>query len=342
MANNGILSKPPKQQVKELQQKLAGVTDPAQQARINTRIQFLNNKSGAGTKPAAGPRDPRVKALKDTAKQKLGNLTNGQNQLINDKQSADITLGGIANNKLSEVQKSMETPFDWNALPAQVVSGDYNKWRQDQIDSTYNDFSRRMDPQFKQEQDDFEQMAYERGWAPGSKIYDQQKQQLLQQQSDARDTALTQAQSIAGQNATQFFNVGSQAREQAYTDAARARGMSLADYMAITGAQSGMTAADLAHSQAMEQAQQQGDLTLRNIKATPHGGGGSQPAWQQYGFSSPMEYDAYQTQRARDQAQWEWQNGPQQAKGPSTGSQIAGAVGAGIAGAGASYLASMY
>jgi hypothetical protein len=329
--NNGVLAKPPVNETKELKAKLAKTTDPKEQARINQRLTFLDRK-GVKEKAAAA-RGP----VNATRKQKLDGLTQGQNAVINQRQEADLSLGGMANDQLGNVQESFQQPFNWDALPDQVVGDDFNKWRQDQIDSTYADFSRRLEPQMKQEADAFEQEMMNRGIPIGSQLYEQQKSAMLQRQNDAKSSALVQAQGIAGQNAQQFFDVGSSAREQAYTNEARRRGMPLSDYMALVGAQSGMGSQNLQYSQALGAQQQGADLELRNAKQRPRGGGGGGEAWQQYGFSSPMEYDAYQDRRAQTKQQWAWENAPKGPKPPSYGSQIAGQIGGALVGAAADY-----
>lgn len=319
--NVGVLAKPPSNEVKELQKKLAGSTDPKEQARINSRIKFL------GRKPAA--KAPRW--------QQLQGLTRGQNALINQTQEGDTQLGGFANERLGQVGEDMSIPFNWDALPDQVVGDDFNAWKQSQMDSTYNDFTRRMEPQFKAEAEDFEQQMANRGIPMGSQLYEQQKSAMMQRQNDAKSSALVQAQGIAGQNAQQFFDVGSRAREQGYTDEARRRGMSLSDYMALKNAQSGAQGQNLQYSQQQGLQQSGADLDLRNARLKPRGGGGGEDAWQKYGFADPMAYDAYQDQRRRAEQQWAWDNAPKGDKGPSYGQQLAGIAGSALVGAAANY-----
>ncbi len=326
---SGVLAKPPVDETKALKAKLAKSTDPKEQARINSRLTFLDRKGVKEKAAAKRAKDP----VAMTRKQKLEGLTEGQNAVINQRQEADLGLGGMANERLGAIGESFNQPFDWEALPDQVVGEDFNKWRQDQIDSTYNDFTRRLEPQMKQEADQFEQEMFNRGIPMGSQLYEQQKSAMLQRQNDAKSSALVQAQGLAGQNAEQFFNVGSRAREQSFEDQARKRNMPLSDYMALVGAQSGMGSQNLQYSQALGAQQAGADLELRNAQQKPRGGGGGGEAWQQYGFSSPMEYDAYQDRRAQAKQQWAWENAPKGPKPPSYGSQLAGQLGsAAIAG----------
>jgi hypothetical protein len=73
---------------------------------------------------------------------------------------------------------------------------------------------KRFEPQFKQQRDELEQSLRNRGIPVGSELYNQQMQTLDRNQSDARNSAMVQAQGIAGQNASQFANVGFQSADQ--------------------------------------------------------------------------------------------------------------------------------
>jgi len=322
--------------IKDLKAKLRGETDPTKRARIERRLGFVGKPSSAKQ-----TRGPQARALKETREQSLEGLTRGQNQVINDRQEADIRLGGYANEQLENIQEDYSTPFNWDGVPDAVVGQDVEAWREGQIDSTYNDFTKRLDPQFKQEQDDFEQQMFNRGIPLGSGLYNNQKNEMMQRQNDAKSSALVQAQGIAGSNAGQFFDIGSRARSQGIQDEAMRRGMSLNDYLAISGAQSGMGSQNLQFSQAGDLQRQGADLDLRNAKQKPSGGGGGEAksAWEKYGFTSPMDFDAYQDERAYNNLKR--QKGLQP-KGPSSGSQIAGQVGGAIVGAAANWAANEY
>jgi hypothetical protein len=106
---------------------------------------------------------------------------------------------------------------------------------------------------------------------------------------------------------------------------------------ALYGSQSGMGQQNLAHNQSLAQQQQQADLQLRNAQQMPRGGGGGNAAWQQYGFESPMAYDAYKTQQERDNYLWMQQNSPKQKQPSPYPSLIGSVVGAGLQG----YLSSL-
>lgn len=159
------------------------------------------------------------------------------------------------------------------------------------------------------------------------------------------------------------YGAGQQAWQDAYQRGQIQRGQALQDFNSLYGSRSGMDTQNIGFSQGLamqhdDQAFQkkQMDAQLRAAAASRGGGGGGggsggggsggNKLWQQYGFSSPMEYDAYKTAQARDQAQWEWNNNPaykqKGSKGPSNSSVMWGNILGTAAMVGGGYLASQY
>ena len=267
---------------------------------------------------------------------RLPGLNKVQDQAIDQRNTADVTLGDQANAMLPGIADAYSQPFDWNSLPSAPVQGDFNDWRQSQIDSTYDDFNRRFDPQFAKQSEDFEQQMANRGIPMGSELYNQEKTRLEQSQSDARQSAMTQAQALAGQNAQQFFNVGTQARGNALSEGMQQRNMPLAEFNALYAARSPFDLQNLNYSQ-QKQLQSQNEQQQRwMMQNTPRGGGGGGGGggaeWQQMGFASPMEYYAFKQSESRANQQWQWDNNPQY-RTPDQPNPYAGMVG-GIIGAG--------
>lgn len=291
--------------------------------KVVTPLRNAQQKEQRGTPPGANKR--RQNAPRE-------GLNRRQERLVRQRERGDIALGAQANQMLPQVQAAYEQPFDFGALPEAPVSGDFQDWRQGQIDQAYNLFESRFAPQFEQQKQDLEQQLYNRGIPVGSPLYNDQMAQLSRQQNDARQSALVNAQGIAGQNAEQFFNIGQQARGSALSEGLLGRNMPLSEYSALLGAQSGLGQqyADYGLQRGLQQ--QQADLQLRNAQQAPRGGGGALPQWQQYGFSSPIEYDAYRTQQEQQAMLWQFQNDPQyrQPRGPSIGSQIGGSILGGV------------
>ena len=264
----------------------------------------------AKTKAAPGAVTPKARE-KRRIKARDG-LNRMQERALQQQERADVQLGSMANDMLSRVDESYEQPFDFSQLPSAPVSGDFNDWRTQQIDQAYKMYTDRQEPQFAKQREQLEQDLYNRGIPVGSGLYNQQVQELERAHNDARQSAMTNAQAIAGQNAGQFFDIGSQARGNALNEGMLERNMPLSEMQALRGAQSGFNAQNLAYNQQRGLTGYEADLQLRNARQMPRGGGGGNAAWQQYGFSSPMEYDAYKTQKEREDFLWAQQNTPKQ------------------------------
>ena len=283
----------------------------------------------AKTKAAPGAVTPKARE-KRRIKAREG-LNRMQERALQQQERADVQLGSMANDMLGRVGESYEQPFDFSQLPSAPVTGDFNDWRTQQIDQTYKTFTDRQEPQFAKQREQLEQDLYNRGIPVGSGLYNQQVQELERAHNDARQAALTSAQAIAGQNAGQFFDIGSQARGNALQEGVFARNMPLSEMNALRGAQSGFNAQNLQYNQQRGLTGYEADLQLRNARQMPRGGGGGGAAWQQYGFSSPMEYDAYRTQKERDDYLWMQQNAPRQ-KQPSPYPGLLGGIGGAVLG----------
>lgn len=271
---------------------------------------------------------------KGPKEQSLGGLTPEQNQAINLRQDADIGLSQFGNQMMPGIIDSYSQPFNWEGLPSAPVTGDYNAWVDEQMGNYNKAFDDRMNKVFDRDMESFEQRMANTGNPPGSPRYNMELEQLRQSQNDARTQAYAQNQGQAVQSAQSLFGIGSQARGNALNEGMMQRNMPLNEFNAIYGATSGMAGQNLGYSQALGLQNDEQAFNKWMMQNTPRGGGGggggggAGPLWQQYGFKSPMEYDAYKTQQARDNAMWDYQNNPQyrQPRGPSAGSQFGGQV----------------
>ena len=347
----GILSNPPQ---------LTRVSPGVYRDANGKTVQSQNGKT-VDAKAKAKNKGKTGAAPKEQA---LPGLTEQQNAVINQRQGQDFQLGNLAGSALNNTQQDLSQPFDWNnqnyALPNSPdysgvvqgpVTGDYNQWRQGQIDTANQAFENRFQPVFKQQMDDLEQERYNKGWSQDTPAYQAKLKAIQQSQGDQRLQSQSAAMNQAANDATSFANVGFQAHNTGMQDvntrydagvtaannnltrAQQSRYGNLNEYNQLAGAQSGMGMQNLGYSQ---QLNLQNDAQAQDrwmMQHTPRGGGGgggggAGPVWQQYGFSSPMEYDAYKTAQARANQQWDWQNNPQyqQPKGPSTGAQVGGSL----------------
>lgn len=246
---------------------------------------------------------------------KYQGLNEAQTGLVNQGIQQDLQMGQMASGMMPQIQENLGQEFDWSQLPSAPVSGDFNKWRQEQIDQTYKDFTTRMEPQFNKQLEDFDQQMANRGIPLGSELYNKQRQQLMQQQEDTKQSVLTNAMGMAGQNASQFFDIGTTARANALGEGMQQRYMPLQEYGMLMGSQQGYGQDAMDYSQAQGLAAQQQGYAVKNAKLAKKlsgggGGGGSNPVWAQYGFAGPQEYDQYKIGLEQQQNQWNWQNNP--------------------------------
>lgn len=286
----GILSKPPK-------------STHEQRAKYNA-------KHGAGAWAA-----------------KIGKAPGGgaQQGVLEQQEYGDQQLGGIANEQLPEIQQSFQDPFDYGKYEAMApVTGDYNEWVDSQMQNYNKAFDDRMNPQFAQQTESFEQQMANRGIPMGSELYNREKSRMEQGHNDARTQAYAQNQGQAIEGAQSLFNVGTAAQQNALGLGQAARYGSLNDYNALTGAQSGFQQQQYLQDDAQKAQMQQLKFAAKN-----RGGGGAPvPAWQQAGFSSYQDMIGFEDARNRGNSMWSFQNDPryQQEQGPSTGSQVGGAI----------------
>lgn len=299
----------------------------------------MAKKQGAGI-AAKAPKPRPTHAQNKKQKQKAakgpqyGGLNQDQSNVINQTNRADFQLGEYGAGLLPDIGDAYNQPFDYSQLPT-------SPWAQGQTldqmeDEYYNrsleNFNRTNEKVFADQLAAFENEAYNKGWAPGSELYNKEKTRIEKSQADARQGAMDSAYFNAGQNAANWNNIGTQNFQNAYGFAQDQRNQPLADYTRLIGAQSGMQGQNLGYSQAFglqNDAQAHDQWMMKNTPRGGGGGGGSPSMWQQYGFASPMEYDAYKMNQAREAQQWEWANNPQyrQPKQPSPWSSALGQIG---------------
>lgn len=332
------------------------------QAQQNKKAQDKKGKGkGITTEPPRLSKQERKEA-------KAQGLRDPQYAGIRQRENMDLALGDYAQGMMPGIENAYSQPFDWNALPdweqgpdwdsipAAPVTGDYNNWRDEQINQSMAEFDAQMQPQFEKDQERFQQQMYNRGIPEGSEQYNRLYDQMVKSQSEARNSYLQSAREGAANDASQFFNIGQQARTGAigegltrygfgaqqrgdiYNEMMQQRNMPLNEYNQLMAARSPFDVQNLGYSQQRALQNDQFEQQKWMLKNTPTGGGGgggggAGALWQQYGFSSPMEYDAYKTAQARQNQQWDWANNPayRQPSGPSYGAQLGGSIlGAGL------------
>lgn len=300
----GILSKPPK----------AAASKPKAQ----------NSKPKKNAKAQAPAADP------------LRGLSDRQKQGVNQRQDVDNQLGATAAGMMPGVQSAYQNPFDWSQLPSSPVQGDFNAWRDQQVQQGNQAFDARMNPVFQQQGQDFEQQMANRGIPIGSELYNREKNRMEQSQNDARQQGYFQAAQTAGQNAEQFFNVGTQARGNALSEGLTKRNMPLNEMNALYAAQSPMNMQNLGYAQNLGSQNNQAANQLYVNKNSPRGGGGGGGADPYMGFGTAQNLWSAQDARSRANAEYQMQLQQKYApKSPSYGAQLGGqllggAIGLGI------------
>lgn len=276
-------------------------------------------------------------------------LNDQQSQVINNINRADVGLSDYNLGQMPGVFDAYSQPFDQSQLPT-------SPWAQGQTiedmnteyyDKALGNYDRSMQDQYKQQDQEFEQSMLNRGIPLGSNLYNKLKAETAKTRDSARQNAMDSAYFNAGQNATTFNNLATNNFQNAYGFQQDMRNMPASEYAKIQGLQSGMPGQNLGFNQAWQLQQDQNKQARWMMKNQPQGGGGggggggAGALWQQYGFASPMDYDAYKVNQARENQQWEWQNNPQYQR-PQQASPWASAAGqiGGIAAG--SYLSSLW
>lgn len=266
-----------------------------------------------------------------------GGLNKDQSQVVNNINQSDIGMTGFNNQQMPGVFNAYAQPWDQSGMPQ-------SPWAQDQsikdmetqyYDRAVGNYDRSMADQYQQEDAQFEQEMHNRGIPLGSDLYNKMKKQTADQRAGAKQNAMDSAYFNAGQNASNWNNIATSNFQNAYGFEMDNRNRPASEYANIQGLISGMPGQNLGYSQGLglqqnDQAFQKYifDHTPKGGSGGGGGGGGGGAMWQQYGFSSPMEYDAYKQQQARDAQSWEWANNPQykQQKGPSPWSSALGQI----------------
>lgn len=295
-------------------------------------------------------------------------LNKKESDLLNRKTNQDLRLQKEGADQLKQIEAAYGQPVDfsqfgpmpdapnWDAAPDAVVGEDFNRWKEEETQKTYDNFISRQQKQWDREKQDFEANAAARGWVPGSPVYNAEKSRLETAHADQRDNALTQAQQVAAQNAAQYFDIGSQARntymneqsnrynfgkqrrQDLYGNYMQQRNQPVQDYATLMGLQSGMAAGNLQYSQNAQQADRNNAAAMAQQNAMMAHQAGMANASRWGGFGSPEEQAAFEDNRARANQQWTWANAPQQQRSNPWASAL-GNIGGQLGGA---FIGSMF
>ena len=160
--------------------------------RIQRRINYLQKRN---------PNDPRLRGLRN--KLRAGRRGEGSAAApqqptpigeMNPRQQLQETAGTSA--EIFERMGGYAQGFDPATMQSQydpIYSQEMERARQ----NVMGQFERQMAPEFERQQQQFQQMAAERGLDPNSVAYKTQLQQLNERQDAARQQAMSQAESAA-------------------------------------------------------------------------------------------------------------------------------------------------
>lgn len=206
---------------------------------------------------------------------------------------------GFSNEQFKGVQDAYSKPFDLSFL------GDVPKADQAYMDTVRDSYLKQYDyanaENDKRALSDFEQMAGERGWMPNTEVYNRQKELLLKGQRGARDNAVNAAIQNAGAEGQRMFDMQMQGRGTQRDEYVAGRDRPFQEWSAGQGVINQnpyWNQRSQESQQGFQAAEGQKDRDLQWKVANMNrggggGGGGGGAAWQQYGFSSPQEYDQY-------------------------------------------------
>jgi len=285
---------------------------------------------------------------------KTTSLSDSQQGMMSAEDQYSLNARNAALGMSGQAFQAYQQPYNYDQI-SQVMGGQQlGDARNKAASSAYESQMALMRPEFDQQKADFEQMAAERGWVPGSKVYELEKNRLANNQT-------TQARSIADNAYNQGLNEYNTMFNTSTSDRARQiqemnsmrdrplqevstlmgqgpgiRGDQFVDYGAIQqqtvdpmqayGIQNQNTLQN--DQQKWQQRQNQLDRNLQ-MQIAQMGMAGGPAGPEGPGLDEQM-------QAARDQMMWEQQNGfrPNYQNsgggGGNVGGQIAGGIASGI------------
>lgn len=262
------------------------------------------------------------------------------------------TMGRQAGvNSMGQAAQNYSQPYNYNGI-SQVMGGQQlGDARNKAASSAYESQMSLMRPEREQQNAQFEQMAAERGWVPGSKMYENEKTRMQNQQA-AQDKSLAESSYNTGLNEyNTMFNTSTSDRSRQISEMNQMRDRPLQEAQSMFGAGPGPQ---------IDQFADYGPVTQEGVDASKYYGVGmqgrmqtEQNAWQSKenilnrqnniataGAGRPAAAQgenltaAQQIQLAQQQMEWERNNGfrPDYRNNPggNSGASIGQSIGAGI------------
>jgi len=113
-------------------------------------------------------------------------LADPYQQMLGMEQQYSLQGREMGTQAMQQAQQNMQQPYNLQGISQVIGSDDMNAERSRIEQSLYDRQSSLMEPQFQQQVGDFEQMAANRGWTPGSEVYEREKKNMLDRQDQQR------------------------------------------------------------------------------------------------------------------------------------------------------------
>jgi len=275
-------------------------------------------------------------------------LSSQQQQLLNQQQGRDVTLGKQANQLAGKLPGGA---FNLNNLPQISGMQDLGAERKRMEDSIVGEYERRNAPEFDRMRESELQRLADQGIGRGNELYDSELQRIERQIQDARSGAQAGAVEMAGNELSRQFGLESQNRNQALGERLTARQLPFQELQQMLGMQQGVTLPQF--SQMTPVQQQQLDVTGMYGQEQQYGLAQQQLAQQMEiarmnnatagkaagGRTDPFALARLQNELAmqRDQQQFQNQQRLQGQNDPSIWEQVAPIITAGVGGIASSY-----
>lgn len=183
-------------------------------------------------------------------------LSSQQQQLLNQQQGRDVTLGKQAGQLAKQLPGGA---FNLNKLPQISGMQDLGAERRRMEDSIFGEYERRNAPEFDRMRESELQRLADQGIGRGNKLYDSELQRIERQIQDARSGAQAGAVEMAGNELSRQFGLESQNRNQALGEQLTARQLPFQELQQRLAMQQGVTLPQF--SQMTPVQQQQLDVT---------------------------------------------------------------------------------
>lgn len=133
----------------------------------------------------------------------------------------------------------LKQPYSFEGMSKVYGEGDLEGARNKAADSVYNRQMRQLEPQMKQERQEFEQMAAERGWVPGSEIYEREKSRMGESQRRQQQDISDQAYQTGSQEMSQMRGYSAEDRSRQIGEMEALRSRPIAEAEQLMGMGSG-------------------------------------------------------------------------------------------------------